>query len=115
MISFLLNIYRLLVAIVDGVRTDAEFRALGFLLVTLLGSATLFYWQYEGWRPIDALYFSVVTMATIGYGDFSPSSDAGKVFTMIYAFLSIGVFVAFNAKIVSFTLNRQQRGKHPDR
>lgn len=36
----------------------------------------------EGWSPLDALYFTVVTLATVGYGDFSPQSTAGRLFAV---------------------------------
>jgi voltage-gated potassium channel Kch len=61
----------------------------------------------EGWSAVDALYFSVITMATIGYGDLSPVTTAGKVFTMFYALLSVGVFVALAAKIGAILLEKR--------
>ena len=36
---------------------------------------------------VDAVYFIVVTLSTIGYGDITPISEAGKVFTMLLALL----------------------------
>ena len=33
---------------------------------------------------IDALYMAIITISTVGYGDFSPKSTGMKVFTIIY-------------------------------
>lgn len=66
------------------------FYVLMLILFILLGGAT-FYHYVEGWRCLDALYFSTVTMTTIGYGDFSPQTDLGKIFTIFYVFASVGV------------------------
>jgi hypothetical protein len=46
-----------------------ESRALLFMAATVIGVGTLFYHNVEGWRWLDALYFCVVTLVTIGYGD----------------------------------------------
>jgi len=73
---------------------DQQFRALLRLMVLLVAIATLFYGTVEGWRILDAMYFSVITLATIGYGDIVPKTDAGKIFTMAYAVVGIGIFVA---------------------
>lgn len=66
--------------------------AVGILLLVLIGGA-FFYHRVEGWSLFDSLYFSVITLATVGYGDFSPQTDAGKLFTMAYVFVGIGLFV----------------------
>lgn len=108
MIGFLINLYKLLSAIWRGIKSDEEFRVLLVLLLTLLAGSTYFYWSVEGWSVIDALYFSVMTMSTIGYGDFSPSTDLSKLFTIIYAMLSIGIFASVVTKIVAVILKKKK-------
>jgi hypothetical protein len=48
-----------------------------------------------GWSVLDALYFSVITLTTVGYGDFSPQTPAGKKFTMIYVLIGLGLISGF--------------------
>lgn len=85
--------------------TDPEFHALTFLLLAFLLSGTVFYHHEEGWKVLDAFYFCVMTMTTIGYGDLTPTTEKSKIFTIIYAFMSIGVFVALAAKLAQALLN----------
>eukprot|EP00747_Dinoflagellata_sp_TGD_P062733 gnl/TRDRNA2_/TRDRNA2_153147_c0_seq3.p1 gnl/TRDRNA2_/TRDRNA2_153147_c0~~gnl/TRDRNA2_/TRDRNA2_153147_c0_seq3.p1 ORF type:complete len:563 (+),score=81.76 gnl/TRDRNA2_/TRDRNA2_153147_c0_seq3:106-1794(+) len=47
----------------------------------------------EPWAVVDALYFSMVTMSTVGYGDYSPGTPESKLFTCFY--IIIGVAVVF--------------------
>ena len=98
MSSFVLILARFVRAFWYGLK-DAEFRALLFVLVSLLVSGTIFYSKVEGWEILDSLYFSVSTLATIGYGDLHPTTPLSKVFTMVYIVLGVGVFVAFIAKV----------------
>jgi voltage-gated potassium channel len=63
----------------------------------LLG--TLVYGWLEGWSPIDALYFSVVTLATVGFGDLHPTTDAAKLFTVLYIVAGLGVIATFISEI----------------
>lgn len=39
----------------------------------------------------DAAYYSTITGTTIGYGDFTPSTDAGKIMAAIYSIMSVNV------------------------
>jgi voltage-gated potassium channel len=73
---------------------EPEVRGVFTLALALILIATLFYWLVEGWSLLDAAYFSVVTIATVGYGDLAPQTAVGKVFTMGYIFSGIGIFVA---------------------
>lgn len=66
-----------------------------YLIVAVLAIGTFFYSSIEGWRLLDALYFSSVTLTTIGYGDLTPLTDAGKIFTIGYIFVGIGVMLSF--------------------
>ena len=72
---------------------DPELQALFFLVVTMLASGTLFYRRVEGWNLLDSLCFSVITLTTVGYGDFSPSTTAGNISTMFYIFIGIGIIL----------------------
>ena len=60
------------------------------MLIVLFGGAT-FYHYAEKWRYLDALYFSTATMTTVGYGDITPQTDAGKIFTIFYLFAAVGI------------------------
>lgn len=63
--------------------------------VFILAFGTVFYHFVEGWSWLDSYYFCVVTLATIGYGDFVPQTDFAKIFTTIYIFIGIGILSAF--------------------
>ena len=73
---------------------DPAGRAILAVAGTVIGTGTVFYRFVEDLRWIDSLYFCVITLTTVGYGDISPTTNAGKVFTMIYVVAGIGVFVA---------------------
>jgi voltage-gated potassium channel Kch len=108
MITFFMDMVKLLHAVMISIKYDIEFRILLFLLLTLLVGATLFYSSVEGWSIIDALYFSVMTMSTIGYGDLVPTTTWSKLFTIIFSILSIGFFAAVIANIVANVLERKK-------
>ena len=58
----------------------------------------------------NAIWFTVVTLTTIGYGDFSPETPPGKVVTIILAFwgaLLLSLLVVVMSSI--FNLNEQEK------
>ena len=60
------------------------------LFIIVVGG-TVVYHFLEGWRWLDSAYFSAMTLTTVGFGDFVPKTDLGKIFTIFYAFLGIAV------------------------
>jgi voltage-gated potassium channel Kch len=50
--------------------------------------------QVEGWSYLDSFYFSAISAATVGYGDFTPKTPAGKLLTVFFVFSGIGLLVA---------------------
>ncbi|MGF1601218.1 MAG: potassium channel family protein [Thermosynechococcaceae cyanobacterium] len=55
--------------------------------VILLG--TLWYWLVEGWRWPDALYMTVITLATVGFQEVNPLGDRGRLFTIVLIILGV--------------------------
>lgn len=94
MYSFFLTCARFFRAFRRGF-ADAHFRALFSVLGLILISGTVFYHLQEGWRYLDSLYFSVMTLTTVGYGDLAPVTDGGKIFTMVYVLVGIGIMLGF--------------------
>ena len=80
-------------------RRDQHFRSLAFLSGVAIVSGTVFYTLVEDLRVIDALYMSVVTLATVGYGDFTPKTDAGKLFTVFYVLIGVGILLSFVTRV----------------
>lgn len=53
------------------------------------------------WTPLDAIYFGVVTMSTVGYGDLSPATWYSQLFTVFYIFIGIlAVFSQLTATVM---------------
>lgn len=78
---------------------DPETKALPVVAGALIVSGTIFYWRVEDWTIIESLYFSVVTLTTVGFGDFAPTTPGAQIFTIFYILTGIGVFVALLASV----------------
>jgi voltage-gated potassium channel len=65
-----------------------------YALVNLLLGATLYSWL-EGWSFLDSIYFVVITLCTIGYGDLTPTKPITKLLT---------IFVALNGVVILLML-----------
>lgn len=94
MLAFLAISYRFIRVIVRSLG-DPEFRGLFVLVLVMLATGSIFYWRVEGWSLFNSLYFSVITLTTVGYGDFSPHTVLGKAFTMVYILVGIGILLGF--------------------
>jgi voltage-gated potassium channel len=84
--------------LVDVLRDRESRPAFLWALSTLL-LGTLFYHWAEGWSYLDSLYFCVVSLGTVGYGDFTPTTPIAKVFTIVYLINGIVILLSLFDRI----------------
>ena len=113
MISFFVTFWNLVKAL-KLAATDVEFQViLSTVAIMLIGGAFFYRWA-EHWSFLDSLYFCVMTITTIGYGDLAPTTPASKMFTIAYSILGVGMFVVLGARVASTVIKHRldKREKH---
>lgn len=80
----------------------------------LLASGTFFYSTFEGWGVIDSIYFCIMTLSTVGYGDLHPTTGLTKIFTIIYLILGGGIFIGFITKVAEQRRNESKGDIDPN-
>jgi len=78
-----------------------------FVVVLLLG--TFGYMATEGLSLLDALYFTIVTIATVGYGDIVPSTPLGKLLDVVLIVTGVGTFVGLVANLTEVFIKRREQ------
>lgn len=68
----------------------ANFRQRVLMVLFLLITGILFFWKVDGMTLVDASYFCIVSMTTIGFGDIIPQTGYGKIFCSLWIFVSVG-------------------------
>lgn len=75
-------------------------------LLLLSGMVLFRFIEDLGW--LDALYFSFITLSTIGFGDITPTTELGKVVTIVYSIAGLGILAALINAIASHGPRRSQ-------
>ena len=94
--------------LLDVLRDRDSRPALLWALSTLMVGMFFYHWA-EGWSYLDALYFCVVSLATVGYGDLTPTTPLARMFTIVYLINGIGILLALFDRIR--TVRTQQTRK----
>jgi voltage-gated potassium channel len=72
---------------------------LGMILVI----GTIGYMVLEGWQLLDALYMTVITITTVGYGEIREVDEYGRIFTIFIIFMGMGI-MAYTLGMVAQTM-----------
>lgn len=78
------------------------------VLASVIIVGTLGFMAVEGLEFGDALYFTVVTVATVGYGDIVPTSSVGKALSLVLILLGVGTFLGVVANTAEMFLVRRE-------
>jgi hypothetical protein len=100
LLSFLVVFRRLFQGLRRG-WAEPQFRGLLYLSMVLLLTGMFFYHRVEGWTLFQSFYFAVLTLTTVGYGDFAPQTTAGRAFTIFYILIGLGIVVALVSQIAT--------------
>lgn len=73
-----------------------------FFSIVILAIGTTGYMLIEGWSLLDALYMTVITYSTVGYGEVHTVSEAGRLYTIFLIFLGVGFFMYVAGSIIQF-------------
>lgn len=76
-------------------RSDTTYRILAGSAATLLATGTVVFRLLEDWSWVDSLYFTVIALTTVGFGDLTPTTDAAKLFTVVYILSGIAIITAY--------------------
>ena len=90
---------------------EPSFRGLLYLTSVVIGSGTVFYRFVEDWSWVDSLYFTVITLTTVGYGDLSPTRTISKLFTVVIVLLGIGLLVTLIERVAHFAVIEHEQRK----
>jgi voltage-gated potassium channel len=86
-----------------------------FAAVMLLSSLVVFFVEHtrnEGFVTFfDSLWWTIVTVSTVGYGDRYPVSVSGRVIAILIMFLGVGVMGTVTGRIASFLLERRMKAE----
>ncbi len=74
------------------------------LIVIPIGIGITGYMIIEQLRFLDALYMTVITIATVGYGEVKPLTDGGRIFTMLLIITNLGIFAYAISLITSILI-----------
>ena len=63
------------------------------VLAALTACGTAGFVIIEGWSLLDSLYMAIITLTTVGFAEVRPLTQSGRLFTIIYLVIGLGVFM----------------------
>ena len=87
-----------------------QLRIVLLLVVFLIILGTLGYMWLEEWAPHDALFMTVITLSTVGYGEVRPLTQPGEVFTMLLIFGGVGVLAYSFSTVTDYIVAGELQG-----
>lgn len=78
-------------------------------LIVLIGGGTIGYMLIEGWSAFEALYMTIITLATVGFREIHSLSFEGRVFTILLIVFGVGTIAYTIGTLIQFMVEGQLR------
>lgn len=78
-------------------------------LLSLALVGMVVYSLLEGWSLLDALYATIITITTVGYGDFTPKSPQGRIFAIFFTLIAITIAGYSISTLAAYTIENRNR------
>jgi voltage-gated potassium channel len=90
----------------SGVASAAgeRLRRLGGVLCLIALAGVAWYTLAEHWSLLEAVYMTVTTLATVGYMEVRPLSDAGRVFTILLILMGVGTMLVLFSTMAEYVV-----------
>jgi voltage-gated potassium channel len=75
------------------------------LFVAVILSGTIGYMAIEHYTLLEAVYMTIITLSTVGYGEVRPLSNPGRVFTIILILANLGTFAYLVSSLSSYFMD----------
>ena len=97
--------------------SSIKFRLIFFavILLIIIAVGVTGFMAFEGLSPFEALYFTVVTISTVGYGDIHPSTFQGTILAIVLIVIGVGTFLGVVANITEYLLHRREKQSRKQR
>jgi voltage-gated potassium channel len=89
--------------------TTKRFLIAVYLSLGIIVAGTTGYMVIEGWSASDALYMTVITISTVGFGEVQKVSDVGRIFTILLVFFGVGLTLFAAGTVVEFMVEGRLR------
>lgn len=81
------------------------------LVIVIVWFGSYYFSILEGRSYFDSLYFSVISITSLGYGDISPQTVWGKIIAMVYAVVGLPLFLVASSFIVQILTTSQTKAR----
>lgn len=95
------------ISIEEAKKIRKQFRVLALIALLTLAVGTLAMMILEDLSIIDGFYFSIVALTTVGFGDITPVTSAGKLFVSFYLLVGIAIVAAFINNVLRSAVARK--------
>jgi voltage-gated potassium channel len=106
--NFFIEVYKTLAHVRQRIARGELVQIVGALIALAL-TGMIVYGLLEGWSALDALYATVITITTVGYGDFTPHTSAGRLFAIVFTLMAITIGGYSISTLAAYTFEQRSR------